>query len=769
MSLTPSVTNVTRNNLSTGLTGALRTTLNTTHEHPEGSNRVYCFLGNVSSVDTSHRSGSTTATYAGMPMKLLDEATTSTHVDGGTTGFGYVAAFYLDDPPTGENTGTVLANDFEISVFWVSVSNAGRHRLPRVQPSSSATASQTVMSVEDDLVLNFVKTRLNTTGEPTGTGTATFDDVNGQGKRSRFAHQVAAAGSGTEVSCTWTASTGRIMSLAFAVSSEVEEARGPLKMEHVGAQSMEGAGTQSFTVSGFGVPQMAIIYAHEGNGDALNEEDAKIIGMGFLVGSNQFSSVDSSWHDKDITTDSTAPRSGSSDLFAVIAAYANEGTRLGRARIVQDGIEITFNSNPIRLYVQVVLISGIVAARISTGFMKPYDGDFLDFDTPGMQPNAWFVLAGYSAVLLHTPSHSQSSLGYGLVVKNQEGILKQAVARVVEWAAYSSQTRFRLHIDNREVCYHTSANSLSGGSIQGRLSLHEDGYRLTTTEDNIITTTFWSNRNCYALAIEFENAPELYRGKVPVTGNWLIPAQRAPKALLGHIFAAQDYNTEYADNVNFSMGYGHYFATEEWQWGIAGRGSLQTVTTDTSTIAGNSLLLQGNTRDLLVKGDNPQFTEDGILFEEDDLLNETFERVFFGLVLFDNTSLVDFKKLTLRSEKGSPLSNEEIDSNFEYLFNEKLQFTLQYSNVTFTPVLPVMQCNIINLAQDISINAPLGTVNGNHKFLFRIRDNGIACNIMWDEAYLGDFPEITVPNKLMYVGVEFIDNDWQLAFTAFET
>jgi hypothetical protein len=118
--------------------------------------------------------------------------------------------------------------------------------------------------------------------------------------------------------------------------------------------------------------------------------------------------------------------------------------------------------------------------------------------------------------------------------------------------------------------------------------------------------------------------------------------------------------------------------------------------------------------------------------------------------------------LTLRSEKGSPISNEELDNNFQYIFYSKFQYHNQnYSSVSVvTPLFPCTQININALSQNLSFNNPQGEFMENYRIIIRISSEAFH-SLSWDSDYVGAFPEF-INNSLIYIGIMLEDNKWNL-------
>jgi hypothetical protein len=135
----------------------------------------------------------------------------------------------------------------------------------------------------------------------------------------------------------------------------------------------------------------------------------------------------------------------------------------------------------------------------------------------------------------------------------------------------------------------------------------------------------------------------------------------------------------------------------------------------------------------------------------------------------DPLPAIELLSLTLRSDKGSALTYQELDNNFKYI-DEKIAHNIQSSTnpSSVTPVLPLTQHNVKALAQALTIQAPSGDVFGYPKFLIRIKDNGTARALTWNAAYTGTLPASTVAGKVNYFGFVYNGSTWNLAAKGIE-
>lgn len=114
--------------------------------------------------------------------------------------------------------------------------------------------------------------------------------------------------------------------------------------------------------------------------------------------------------------------------------------------------------------------------------------------------------------------------------------------------------------------------------------------------------------------------------------------------------------------------------------------------------------------------------------------------------------------IVTRAGKGSPLTSEEMDTNFSNLDNDKLELltTTTASASSITPTAKTTQMNLTAMAVGVTVNAPSATPAHGHKMLLRFRDDGSSRSIGWDAYYRAvgvTLPTATAAGKLTYVGV----------------
>jgi hypothetical protein len=125
--------------------------------------------------------------------------------------------------------------------------------------------------------------------------------------------------------------------------------------------------------------------------------------------------------------------------------------------------------------------------------------------------------------------------------------------------------------------------------------------------------------------------------------------------------------------------------------------------------------------------------------------------------------------IVTRAGKGSPLTNTEVDDNFLYLKDNKLELIVSgtTSAASITPAANDFQYNVTALAVDTTINAPSGTPTAGFKQILRIKDNGVARTISWNSIFRAvgvTLPTTTVINKTLYVGYMWnsTDSKWDV-------
>jgi len=116
--------------------------------------------------------------------------------------------------------------------------------------------------------------------------------------------------------------------------------------------------------------------------------------------------------------------------------------------------------------------------------------------------------------------------------------------------------------------------------------------------------------------------------------------------------------------------------------------------------------------------------------------------------------------IVTRSTKGSPLTNAELDNNFEELDETKLEMSVVTitSTPTLVPASYDTQINILALSEDLYVDTPIGIPVSSHRMIIRIRDDGTPRAITWSSAYRAlapPLPSTTTANKLLYVGFSY--------------
>ena len=125
--------------------------------------------------------------------------------------------------------------------------------------------------------------------------------------------------------------------------------------------------------------------------------------------------------------------------------------------------------------------------------------------------------------------------------------------------------------------------------------------------------------------------------------------------------------------------------------------------------------------------------------------------------------------IVTRAGKGSPLTNTEMDANFQNLDDGKLELIVRgtTSTATISPACSDSQYNVTALAVDASIEAPSGTPQAGQKFLLRIKDNGTVRSLSWNAIYRGinlTLPTTTTAGKTTYIGCIYnaTDSKWDV-------
>ena len=123
---------------------------------------------------------------------------------------------------------------------------------------------------------------------------------------------------------------------------------------------------------------------------------------------------------------------------------------------------------------------------------------------------------------------------------------------------------------------------------------------------------------------------------------------------------------------------------------------------------------------------------------------------------------------TLRSVKGSPLTHNEVDANFNGL-NNKLERSEDTTTSTssLTPDSAKLMCSVTALADSMTINAPSGSPTDGWPILLRIKDNGTARGLTWNTIWRSigfTLPSATVLSKTLYLLAVYnsADSKWDV-------
>jgi hypothetical protein len=127
--------------------------------------------------------------------------------------------------------------------------------------------------------------------------------------------------------------------------------------------------------------------------------------------------------------------------------------------------------------------------------------------------------------------------------------------------------------------------------------------------------------------------------------------------------------------------------------------------------------------------------------------------------------------IVTRAGKGSPLTNTEVDANFDNLNNDKLEIgdrvdpraSSTASTASITPDISSFdQYAVTAQAAGLAINAPTGTPVDGNKLVFRLLDNGTPRALTWDGTFTAigvTIPTTTTANKTTYVGCIYNANN----------
>lgn len=120
---------------------------------------------------------------------------------------------------------------------------------------------------------------------------------------------------------------------------------------------------------------------------------------------------------------------------------------------------------------------------------------------------------------------------------------------------------------------------------------------------------------------------------------------------------------------------------------------------------------------------------------------------------------------------NSSITNDKIKDN-EISRNKLVDLTTTITTATtITPTLG--NYNVTALASNATIAAPAGTPAQSNLIVLRIKDNGTARNLTWNEVYRPvavTLPTATVAGKMLYVGMKYNleDAKWDVLAAQFE-
>jgi len=217
----PAVTSVTVDNTG-GLIQNTSDVITTSHDHPIGSNRVY---GIYTSSEELTVGPTVTATYGGETMTSLTAQTATPGLGG--SGTRYIEIFYLDNPTsTGANNGVFNSSTSrQVTVFWVSVSEAGEHGTIDVTEADDLAdppdrENLLVPSTDNELVIGVWRWR-NSEADTTALSGTLFDDdgINTQASRAAFVHQDSSpTASESDVNVTFDAFYGGLLATGVSIA-----------------------------------------------------------------------------------------------------------------------------------------------------------------------------------------------------------------------------------------------------------------------------------------------------------------------------------------------------------------------------------------------------------------------------------------------------------------------------------------------------------------------------------------------------------------------
>jgi hypothetical protein len=113
-----------------------------------------------------------------------------------------------------------------------------------------------------------------------------------------------------------------------------------------------------------------------------------------------------------------------------------------------------------------------------------------------------------------------------------------------------------------------------------------------------------------------------------------------------------------------------------------------------------------------------------------------------------------------RVGKGAPLTNAEMDQNFQNLDENKLEHSVgtvvSASSIVFAS--NNTQFNVTALAVDASLDVPSGTPVDGWKVVLRIKDDGTPRALSYNAIYRAvnvTLPTTTIAGKLLYMGLMY--------------
>ena len=236
------------------------------------------------------------------------------------------------------------------------------------------------------------------------------------------------------------------------------------------------AGAKTYSVSGFGTPQAAIIiYTGCSSGFNPDNRDA-LISMGFTDGSTH--TVSNAYSNSGVGTSQTLRRGLYTSDIIVLSNEPTGNSIIGRfLNWVQDGININFTVviEPVEDYITIILLNGLTNVDVD---YKVLSTGVNDFTTLGFKPDCVLLT---SVAAPSTASISEAVFSFGAAHNNSSDIVSQAQ---IAWHSENGQASSNVSGASRnDSCVGEMARAVQAWKASAQ-DFDANGFSLNTGTDD---------------------------------------------------------------------------------------------------------------------------------------------------------------------------------------------------------------------------------------------------------------------------------------------